>query len=188
MDKKDIRKRGLAVRKQVNEQQADMWSALLCQQIQQSEAYQEAHCLMAYLSMPKEANLDSLLAHALANGKRVYVPVCKEGYQLELARLSSLDAVVPDVLGIRIPAAGYEKGRVDELDCVYVPGVSFDRSGGRLGMGAGYYDRFLTSIPRYKRVGVCWDCQLNDELLPMEGTDQYMGWIYTQSQCIQLVR
>ena len=50
------------------------------------------------------------------------------------------------------------------LDCILVPGLAFDRRGARMGMGAGYYDRYLQQIAVEKRIGIAWDNQLSEEV------------------------
>jgi 5-formyltetrahydrofolate cyclo-ligase len=66
------------------------------------------------------------------------------------------------------------------LDLVLVPGVAFDRRGGRLGFGGGYYDRLLPTTPAL-RVGITYDECLADTL-PCDEHDQRMNWVITQSQ------
>lgn len=51
------------------------------------------------------------------------------------------------------------------LDAILVPGTAFTRKGGRLGMGGGYYDRFLTRLrDDCLRIGVGYHWQILDEL------------------------
>jgi 5-formyltetrahydrofolate cyclo-ligase len=69
------------------------------------------------------------------------------------------------------------------LDLVLVPGVAFDRRGGRLGFGGGYYDRFLPTTPAL-RVGVTYDECLCDAL-PCGEHDQRMDWVLTPTQEIR---
>jgi 5-formyltetrahydrofolate cyclo-ligase len=73
----------------------------------------------------------------------------------------------------------------DPLDVVLVPGVAFDRYGGRLGFGGGFYDRFLPTTPAL-RVGVTYDSCLMDEL-PCTQSDQRMDWIVTPGGLWQIV-
>ncbi len=60
------------------------------------------------------------------------------------------------------------------IDLVIVPGVVFDRKGGRLGFGKGFYDRFLEEHPA-QTIGVCFKEQLFEGLLPLEKHDIYVG-------------
>ena len=55
------------------------------------------------------------------------------------------EALTPNRFGIYEPARGAEI-RVADLDLVFMPLVAFDRSGNRLGMGRGYYDRALAGL------------------------------------------
>jgi len=66
------------------------------------------------------------------------------------------------------------------LDVVLVPGVAFDRQGGRLGFGGGYYDRLLPTTPAL-RIGVTYDECLCDAL-PCGEHDQRMDWIVTPTE------
>lgn len=68
-----------------------------------------------------------------------------------------------------------------DVDIVLVPGLVFDREGGRLGRGKGYYDRFLTSLPRSTaRIGVTTDSSIVDRV-PTDERDQRVGWLATES-------
>jgi 5-formyltetrahydrofolate cyclo-ligase len=68
-----------------------------------------------------------------------------------------------------------------EIDLVVVPGLVFDQAGGRIGYGAGYYDRFLGSIPEStSTVGVCFGQQLVEEEIPQESHDQPVDAVVTE--------
>lgn len=72
-----------------------------------------------------------------------------------------------------------------EFDLILVPGRAFDRQGGRLGRGKGYYDRFLGSTTGY-RIGVCFDYQIVDEI-PREAHDVKMDAVVTPSAIFHCV-
>jgi len=71
----------------------------------------------------------------------------------------------------------------DELDLIIVPGVAFDRAGGRVGRGGGFYDRLL---PQYSalRAGICFDFQYL-EAVPAEEHDIRMDWVVTDTRILK---
>ena len=74
----------------------------------------------------------------------------------------------------------------EQVELVLVPGVAFDRRGGRLGLGGGCYDRFLPRTPAV-RVGITYDFCLLD-VLPAHGHDQRMDWVVTPTQTLRCPR
>ena len=66
---------------------------------------------------------------------------------------------------------------------IIVPGVAFDRNGGRLGRGRGYYDRFLAQHREVFRAGVCFDEQVIASV-PCESHDLRMDALVTPSEIL----
>ena len=185
MNKQTLRQEFLLKRSSVTMDMVSFWSKQLSRQLWSLPEVREAQHIMAYLSMPKEANLDVFLAEALEQQKDIYVPVCINKTEMIGVHLDDLDDVERGTLGIRIPKKPYRIVDPHILDCVLVPGLAFDATGGRMGMGAGYYDRYLQQITFEKRIGIAWDNQLSEKALPMAAHDEWMHKIVTPSESIQ---
>ncbi len=102
--------------------------------------------------------------------------------------------------GLREPAQNAEVAPIDTLGLIVVPGVAFDPSGGRLGRGGGFYDRFLAPIvearsdqalhhpstsptPRPFLAALALDEQIVD-VVPMERHDVSLDLIVTPSRTL----
>lgn len=81
---------------------------------------------------------------------------------------------------------GNETVSIDDIELIVTPGVAYDRRGGRLGRGKGYYDRLLAGS-RAVKIGVGYDFQLVDEI-PQESHDVRMDAIITESGYIVVHR
>ncbi len=72
----------------------------------------------------------------------------------------------------------------DAFDLILVPGLAFDLAGGRLGRGAGFYDRFLATLPQKTRlVGVALDEQIVEKT-PRDAFDLPVDALATPSRLV----
>ena len=182
-EKKALRRAMLDRQRALSESERAALTASLTKALLQFPAYPKAQRIMAYLSLPGEADLDDFLRAALAEGKEIYVPVCLPDFKMEAGRLSDMEHFAKGPHGLRDLPPGYETARPEELDLLLVPAVAVDISGHRLGRGAGYYDRFLSRVSQEKRVAVVWDFQLT-EAVPAEAHDLSVGAVITEKRSI----
>ena len=90
------------------------------------------------------------------------------------------DDLSPGPWGMRQPT---DAARAVIPEVVFVPLVGFDTNGGRLGMGAGHYDRWLEAHPQALAIGLGWDCQ-EVPILPVEPHDRPLAAIVTPTRLI----
>ena len=120
-------------------------------------------------------------------GQRVVCPRVAGADTLDHFEVTDLDAFVEGPMGLREPDPDRsEPIDLGEVDVMLVPALAFDRSGIRLGYGAGYYDRALAELRRHGRatvIGLAYDEQVVDEL-PREAHDQPVDLIVTETRTI----
>lgn len=148
--------------------------------------YQKSSSVMAYISMADEVQLRELLVHSLSKKKLTGVPYVFAKGMMGAVRLKELDSLVAGAYGIPTVAEdGRELLPAGSFDIVIVPGVAFSENGSRLGMGAGFYDRFLSERePQAYRIALCFDSQLVPEI-PVEEHDQRVDAIITETRFIK---
>ena len=162
----------------------DALSRAICQRFASLADYKRAGTVLLYVHVRNEVRTREFLQHAMAQGKRVLVPWC-EGDELELFHLEDLAELGPGVFGLLEPRRELrtrpgKRCDIAEVDLAMVPGVAFDRQGGRLGHGKGYYDRLLCRArPDALLVGVCYESQLLPEV-PMGPRDVRMHRVITE--------
>jgi 5,10-methenyltetrahydrofolate synthetase len=119
----------------------------------------------------------------LARGQALILPrVDRVRRALALYRVRDLDRdLVPGVFGIREPVpSACEPAALGTVDFVLVPGVAFDARGGRIGHGAGYYDRLLAGAgPGARLVAAAFEVQIVDAV-PMEPHDRRLDLVVTE--------
>jgi len=156
-------------------------SARIGERVLAMPEYRAAKRIFCYYSLPMEVQTGGLIREMLRQGKEVYLPVTNRDRTMKAMRLRDADAVHRGAFKVMEPD-GDEEIDPAALDLILTPGLAFDRAGGRIGYGAGCFDRFL---PRCSGLiaGLALDMQMVEKV-PMEAHDVFMHRIITESEVI----
>ncbi|MGJ8544739.1 MAG: 5-formyltetrahydrofolate cyclo-ligase [Sulfitobacter sp.] len=140
--------------------------------------------LSGFLPIRTEIDPRPAMGEACAHG-RVGVPVImRAGQPLQFAQWTPETALESGPFGAQVP----EEKRFFEPEILIVPLLAFNRAGGRLGYGGGFYDRTLEML-RAKRptlaIGFAFAGQELEDL-PLEATDQPLDLVVTERGVIDL--
>ena len=172
MQRIDIRPLKNAMRQEIKQWRRELSSEKkarmderICARIAGLREYAACGTVLTYISTPIEVETLRLIDHALGDGKRVAAPRCVEGTRrMEFYLIRSLDDLAPGSFGVLEPIPARCSLWRDEGDSIcIVPALAYDRRGFRLGYGAGYYDRFLSSY-RHAKIGVVYQHNLHGRL------------------------
>ncbi|MDR2937838.1 MAG: 5-formyltetrahydrofolate cyclo-ligase [Prevotellaceae bacterium] len=189
--------------KQMTPQEIAEQSVAVMAQVEALEEFKRAKNILLYASLKTEVQTHNFLQR-WSGEKNIYLPVvcgevmkvgrllasplsrhCEEERRSNLTPLvgdchvarSSLLAMTaglrPGAFGILEPEAALDE--MPLLDLAIIPGLAFDRNNNRMGRGKGYYDKFL-KVENLVKVGVCFGCQLLDEV-PHEPFDVKMDYV-----------
>lgn len=158
-------------------------------QVERLREWAEARTVCCYLAMGGEVPTRELIRACQAEGKRVWVPAWREAearYGLALWREDV--ALCPGLGGVLEPVdPQWSPG--EPVEVVGVPGVAFDRNGGRLGHGRGHYDQLLAA-PALRgafKLGLAFESQVLDQV-PMDRHDVPMDGVVTEQSDYRCVK
>jgi 5-formyltetrahydrofolate cyclo-ligase len=142
--------------------------------------FQQANRVAAYVALEDEMPTRAILDAVLASGRALLLPrLVAAG--MEFAAVEDLASLRRGAFGVLEPAASSGALELGPSDLVFVPGVAFDRCGGRLGRGGGYYDRaFPPALAAPLLIGLAFSFQLV-EVVPMGPSDRRVGLVVSES-------
>ena len=164
----EIRKHKIEIRKQHLERRSKISLDVrafrdrkICNNILSSAAYRYADIILLYYPVKGEVDVLPVMEAALASGKKVAFPRCREqDRSMKFHYVSSVADFEKGTYGLREPIASLPvfdpltDGQKKVL-CI-VPAVVYDRKGYRIGYGGGYYDRFF-GIFKPASIGVAYE-------------------------------
>jgi 5-formyltetrahydrofolate cyclo-ligase len=145
--------------------------------------YRDGGTLFCYCSMGREIETRGIILSAVSGGRAAALPKTFPGGQMIFRAVRGLDTLRPGVFGIMEPDESCPEIGPEDGDVCVVPGLCFDRDLHRLGLGGGYYDRWLAGSPAVK-IGVCRD-RLLAEAVPTGELDIDMDILVTESGVIR---
>lgn len=188
MDKKALRTMMQKRRNALDECFREAASLRICNHITACHAWQKAEHVFLYFPFGSEINTKHLIERALESGKTVVLPVCQPERKLALGIYQKDTPLTTTSFGL-LEIAPDAQIFLDpkELDFCLVPGLIFDRFGGRIGYGGGYYDRFLPTLPpNCFQLAGAFAAQVLDTPLPLEPFDIRMTYLCTENGIEQL--
>ena len=181
--KPQLRKRIKDTRNALSETERTSYSAQICKRLVEQSWYVNAHTILVYSAIQSEVDLSLFCAQARKDGKILYFPKVF-GEKMEFFRVDDATQLEKGAFSVMEPnteAFALQRYQSDIGAPVLVPGVAFSKRGERIGYGKGYYDRYILAHPELFPVGICFSCQLLDEI-PAEPQDIAMHEIVTEKQ------
>ena len=171
------RRSGIAARRALSREVRAAANHALCQRLAQLSCFQNAQVILVYAAFGGEADLTELLSLAEQLGKTVAYPICGENFSLT-AVPAPADGWEVGAYGIRTPVP--ERSVLlppEALDLVLVPCTAFDSSCRRVGMGKGYYDRYLPRCKNAAKIGIAFEVQRVEHAAVDEHDQRLDGYI-----------
>jgi 5-formyltetrahydrofolate cyclo-ligase len=162
--------------------------------ITQHKAFLSSQRIALYLAADGEISTRQVIEHAWKMGKEVYLPVIHPiiKHRMWFVRYTPQSKMQKNGFGILEPNPRFNSRiMASRLSLVGLPLVAFDKSGGRLGMGGGFYDRgFAFKKNSYSQtpalMGLAHNCQ-EAEKLPLAPWDIPLDSIVTDQQIIRII-
>ncbi len=185
-EKDDIRRRMAAERSVLSESEAREAGHKIIERILSLDTVKQAPgdspVIALYSPIRREPDLLSSTELLAARGFRIVLPRV-EGDNLVFSEIFRDTAFVRGSFGICEPSSDARRVPRQDIRIMCLPGLAFDREGGRIGYGKGYYDRYLSGAKREELpllIGTGYDFQLLDRI-PQTPSDQRADYVITPS-------
>ncbi len=178
----------LALRNGKPEYELDHMSSEINARLIELPEIQNSRTISTYLHTGSEVRTNKIIEWAISNGKRLIVPISdRANRRLTFSRLQSPERELEKgSYGIPEPKREFRRPvPLEEADVVLIPGVAWDRSGYRIGYGAGYYDRSINALrTRMLKVGLAYEFQLIPKV-PRSRYDRRVEKIATERRIME---
>lgn len=178
--KKELRKKALAARRALSDEQRARYSREICELILASELLRGVKTVFSYLAAWDEADMALLHERLCEKGLSLAFPYTRPGGVMEARVPFTLEDTEEGPFGIKSPVK--DRSRLippEDIDLVILPCVGFDKEGNRLGHGGGYYDRYLPGCKKALSICVAFEAQRLEDI-PVEAHDINPGMTVTE--------
>lgn len=162
LEKNTLRKSIIEYRKGISSEQKSIWDCKITEIALNSSYYKMSDNMLIYVSAPLEVSTKNIILKSLNNNKIVFVPKCDvKTKSMNFYSISSFSDLNKGAYGLLEPKRAGKLYTYDLTGVCFVPALSCDSYGYRLGWGGGFYDKFLSSFLGLK-IGLCYSsCFVN---------------------------
>jgi len=180
INKDDIREQLKKIRWSIPDNERRIMSIQICKNIIQE--IKEKENILVYCAKTPEVETCWLIDYLLSAKIRVVVPIIeKKNLSLRLSYIFTQDVLMPSTFQVPEPIYNEITAEAEDLSTVILPILGFDNKGGRIGYGAGYYDRFLSQNTHIRKIGIAYSYQEISDV-PMQDHDIPMDIIITEKK------
>lgn len=159
--KNTLRQEGIKQRKAMNDSQRQLANHKICQKVLEIAEKRGCKTVFSYLAFNGEVDLAEF--HRIATkelGITIVYPFCQQDNDMIACKVAD-NSFVKGKFGILTP--DYPNNAVEipkeEIDMVLMPCTRFDINKNRIGMGKGFYDKYLTNLPKIHKVIIAFENQ-----------------------------
>lgn len=191
-----LRRDMLALRRAQSPAEAAQRGRAAQERLLAAPCWRDAASVALYAGVRDEMPTGLLLAEAWACGREVWLPRVRPGERgrMDFVRCTGPGDLCPGAFGLQEPRpelpGAFAGDAAFRPGLILVPGVAFDRRGGRMGYGGGFYDRFLAARPSgaaCPALGFCFGFQLM-EAVPCAAWDRPVDGICTEGELFWISR
>lgn len=178
--KEQLREQCKQIRREMTGEEVKLKSHMIVERLLGNELFQNADKVLFYYPLGKEVDILPAAEYCLQKGKRIAFPKVY-GDDMTFYLVTDMTQFERGAFGIMEPVSEVMADWQDAL--VLVPGLGFDRTGGRIGYGKGYYDRYCTSRAGLHLMGIAYDWQILEHI-PCDTRDVALDDLVTDTEII----
>lgn len=180
----EIRKKIKKIREKLEFEIWEEKSLKIQEKFLSTEFYKNSNVIFTYFHFNREVKTDLIIKKCFEDRKIICLPYIDWKNKILIpSEIKSFEEIV-ETKGIPCPKF-LKPVEIEKIDIVIVPGVTFDIFKNRIGMGGGFYDKFLKDIPQKTlKIALAFEFQILKEGLPIEEKDIKVDFIITESRII----
>ncbi len=200
--KRMVRRQILSARDEIPQEKREKMSAQICRHAISLSAFEKAERVLCFASFGSEIDTQEVIDTSIRLGKKLFLPRV-EGEDMHFYLIRGKEDLTAGYKGIMEPNGKTERYVSDTCesgepeispestdnmaaamgakDILFLPGVVFDRYGGRIGYGKGFYDRFLSGGYGGEVYALAFGMQVTDGQIEKAAWDIPVRHLITES-------